>query len=94
MLPFSVIEYLIYSKLMLDRPFLELGRVFLLQDLLHLLPQKSNFNCTLPLEDYLLGEPQNFNLGQSIQLEIIIDLYISFVPLSAMELFIEISNPR
>jgi hypothetical protein len=42
---------------MLDRPFLELGRVFLLRDLLHLLSPKSNVNCTEPLEEYLLGEP-------------------------------------
>ena len=42
---------------MLDRPFLELGRVLLLRDLLHLIPPKSNVNCTSPLEDYLSGEP-------------------------------------
>jgi transposase-like protein len=42
---------------MLNRPFLELGRVFLLRDLFHLLPPKSNVNCTSPLEDYLSGEP-------------------------------------
>ncbi len=39
-----------------DCPFLELGRVFLLRDLLHLLPPKCNGNCTSPLEDYLSGE--------------------------------------
>jgi hypothetical protein len=43
---------------MLNRPFLELTRVFLLRDLLHLLPPKINVNCTSPLEDYLSGEPQ------------------------------------
>ncbi|MCX7185383.1 MAG: PEP-CTERM sorting domain-containing protein, partial [Nitrosospira sp.] len=43
---------------MLDRPFLELDRVFLLRDLLHRLPPKSNVNCTSPLEDYLSGEAQ------------------------------------
>jgi hypothetical protein len=43
---------------MLNRPFLELSRVFLLRDLFHLLPPKSNVNCTSPLEDYLSGEPQ------------------------------------
>ena len=42
---------------MLDRPFLELGRVFLLRDLFPL-PPRSNFNRTSPLEDYLSGEPQ------------------------------------
>ena len=41
---------------MLDRPFLEFSRVFLFRDLLHLLPPKSNVNCTSPLEDYLSGE--------------------------------------
>ena len=44
---------------MLNRPFLELSRVFLLRDLFHLLPPKSNVNCTSPLEDYLSGEAQN-----------------------------------
>src|SRR5665213_1043371 len=47
---------------MLDRLFLELGRIFLLRDLLHLLPPKSNVNCTSPLEDYLSGEAQ-FGFG-------------------------------
>ena len=41
---------------MLDRPFLEFSRVFLFRDLLHLLPPKSNVNCTSPLEDYLSWE--------------------------------------
>ena len=43
---------------MLDRPFLEFSRVFLFRDLLHLLPPKSNVNCTSPLEDYLSWELQ------------------------------------
>jgi hypothetical protein len=41
---------------MLDRPFLEFSRVLLFWDLLHLLPPKSNVNCTSPLEDYLSWE--------------------------------------
>ena len=48
---------------MLNRPFLELSRVFLLRDLFHLLPPKSNVNCTSPLEDYLSGDPQNIKAG-------------------------------
>ena len=44
---------------MLGRPFLELGRVFLLRDLLLHLPPKNNVNCTSPLEDSLSGEPQD-----------------------------------
>jgi hypothetical protein len=49
---------------MINRPFLELGRIFLLRDLFRLLPPKSNVNCTSPLEDYLSGEPQNgFNVA-------------------------------
>ena len=43
---------------MLDRPFIELDCVSLPWVLLHLLPPKSNVNCTSPLEDYLSGEPQ------------------------------------
>ena len=55
---------------MLGCPFLGLDRVFLLRDLLRLLPPKSNVNWTSPLEDYLSGEAQfglrvlfrNFNI--------------------------------
>ena len=51
---------------MLDRPFLELGRVFLLLDFLQPLPPKSKVNCTSPLEDYLSGEPQTSPEGISV----------------------------
>ena len=48
---------LIYLQQFTDStPFLELSRVFLPLDLLHLLPPKSNVNCTSPLEDYLSGD--------------------------------------
>ncbi|MCX7185515.1 MAG: hypothetical protein NTW90_09875, partial [Nitrosospira sp.] len=58
---------------MLDRPFLELDRVFLLRDLLHRLPPKSNVNCTSPLEDYLSGEAHLASLNSQLP-----DIYANF----------------